>query len=621
MNRWIRQLGFGRRGVAGEPLAAIGGLALVCALLLGLGVVGFWGASEGRSWSRDSVVGEAEAAATVLSRGASTMLAGGDVEGLRRVVGESGRDGRFRGVRVKLSDGQVVADSSMGGFGDGLGLPEHWEGSAGSAGVERDGSGGFVVRMPVTVEGRGSAVVEVSGVEGATASAWFFVAGWVGLVGALGCVGLMVVYLRTRGGGAGLHAVRAALRGCVDEGVDHGQLTIAERFGDEARAWNGLLEELRSLRGEAVAEKAEAELSSRRQARGELHDACDAMWQGLLVVDDRLRVKYANGAAAIFLRTKRDALCGQDVREVLTDERVVGPLSEVVSGTTKQRTTVEIETGEENRGVLRVSIRPVRREDSAAAMVMIEDVTQQRVAEEARNAFVAQATHELRTPLTNIRLYVEEAVEVGDEDAATRAKCLNVINQETRRLERIVGDMLSVSEIEAGSFRLRVGEVRLDALFDELEADYRASADEKRITLAFDLPPKIPVIRGDRDKLVLAVHNLLGNAIKYTPEGGAVTVVVEADESCLKVEVRDTGIGIGEEDAARIFERFYRAQDKRVADVTGTGLGLTLARDVVRLHGGDITLQSEVDKGSTFTLVVPSVPGAGQEAATPAKAA
>src|SRR5206468_2971217 len=99
----------------------------------------------------------------------------------------------------------------------------------------------------------------------------------------------------------------------------------------------------------------------------------------------------------------------------------------------------------------------------ASAIVLIEDVTQSRVADESRNAFVAQATHELRTPLTNIRLYVETMVEDGENDAAVRSKCLNVINQEVRRLERIVADMLSVSEIEAGSMKLNAGEIRLDA--------------------------------------------------------------------------------------------------------------------------------------------------------------
>jgi signal transduction histidine kinase len=196
-------------------------------------------------------------------------------------------------------------------------------------------------------------------------------------------------------------------------------------------------------------------------------------------------------------------------------------------------------------------------------------------------------------------------MEDGEKDAALRGKCLNVINQEARRLERIVGEMLSVSEIEAGSLRLKLDDVRLETLFEELKSDYLPQAQEKQIKLHFELPVKLPVIHGDRDKILLAVHNLVGNALKYTAAGGTVAVNVDIDNKQLTFSVVDTGFGISEEDTERIFERFYRAKDPRVEKVTGTGLGLTLAREVARLHGGDVTLKSELNKGSTFTLTLP----------------
>ena len=227
------------------------------------------------------------------------------------------------------------------------------------------------------------------------------------------------------------------------------------------------------------------------------------------------------------------------------------------------------------------------------------------MAEESRHAFVAHTTHELRTPLTNIRLYVETAIDEGEHNPATRAKCLNVINGETRRLERIVGEMLSMAEIEAGSFKIKTDDVRLETVFEELRSDYQQQAIEKRIELSLNLPPKLPVIRGDRDKMMLALHNLVGNALKYTPDGGRVIINVEVTPKQLLVSVADNGIGISPDDAERIFERFYRAKDPRVAKITGTGLGLTIAREVVRMHGGDITVESQIDQGSTFTMTLP----------------
>ena len=142
-------------------------------------------------------------------------------------------------------------------------------------------------------------------------------------------------------------------------------------------------------------------------------------------------------------------------------------------------------------------------------------------------------------------------------------------------------------------------------LLEDLQADYQAQAGQKGIELTFDLPPKLPTIQGDRDKIMLALQNLIGNALKYTPAGGTVQVTARTADSTMEVEVTDTGIGIGHENLERVFERFYRAEDRRVSETTGSGLGLALAREVIRLHGGDVVVRSELDKGSTFSLVLP----------------
>jgi len=214
-------------------------------------------------------------------------------------------------------------------------------------------------------------------------------------------------------------------------------------------------------------------------------------------------------------------------------------------------------------------------------------------------------THELRTPLTNIRLYAETAIEQRDSDPAMFSTCLNVINQESRRLERIVGEMLSVAEMEAGSTTIRKDDVHVDVLFNELRNDYKAQADEKKIQIEFVLPPKLPVIQADRDKLAIALHNLLGNALKYTSEGGKVTISADCRDGKITFDVADSGIGIAPDELDSIFDKFTRSKDPRVTRIVGTGLGLTLAREVMRLHGGDITVQSELNRGSTFTASLP----------------
>jgi PAS domain S-box-containing protein len=347
---------------------------------------------------------------------------------------------------------------------------------------------------------------------------------------------------------------------------------------------------------------------------------CDTLTHGLVVLGPDGRAIYVNGAAGVLLGRHREDLADAEVEKVFEDAEVRSAVAECLASKAPVRRTVEIARGEPGKdpdAELRLVIRSCEVGEDRFAGVMIEDITQQRVADRSRNSFVAQATHELRTPLTNIRLYVEQAVDEGEEDPKVRAQALNVINSEARRLERIVSDMLSVAEIESGSLSIRPGDVRTDALFADLRSDYSAQAAEKTIDLSFDLPPKMPVIRGDRDRLGQALHNLVGNALKYTPPGGKVAVRVEApEEGGLVVHVVDTGIGIDPEECERIFDRFYRANDRRIAHVTGSGLGLALAREIARLHGGDISVESKLDQGSTFTISLPpSEPGQAQRAA------
>ncbi|QOV92050.1 sensor histidine kinase [Humisphaera borealis] len=436
----------------------------------------------------------------------------------------------------------------------------------------------------------------------------------VGGIGSTAMLALLFLYRSLRRRLSGLMAVRDALLSSSLSGgtaAPGAVMPVNPALGPEAQAWNLLVAERDQVRREALAEKAREALGRRRQARGDLDAACDAMSQGLILFDDQGQIKYANGAAATFLRVDREKMVNADVGVAIKVDSVVAAVRQVVAGTSRRRSVIDVDRKAESKGtdstagVLRFSVRPVRREDAASAMIVIEDITQQKAAEEARHAFVAQATHELRTPLTNIRLYVETAIEDGEADPSIRVQALNVINSESRRLERIVGEMLSVAEIEAGAFKLKSDDVRLDQLFDGLKQDYQQQAMEKKIALVFVLPPKLPVLQADREKVAVALHNLVGNALKYTPAGGSVTVRVDADDKQLAVAVADTGIGISEEDCQKIFERFYRANDNRVDKITGTGLGLTIAREVARLHGGDITVESQLNKGSTFTLALP----------------
>lgn len=601
-----------------ESLIASAGLASAAILLGAMGGSAWWSLRTQRDALRDARDARVRAVCELLARNAETMLAAGDPARVRRMLEAAARDHGLEDLRVVLPDGRAVADSRPGdGEAD---LPQApWKTTVADAAAvlpgevraERGEDGAAVLTIGMQVPRMGPATLRVRDVaEPPVWDAWRTQAG-IGLFGAAGLTGLLLAYRRMRSRLRAVGAIRDALA-AVQSGRDSGaELAVSAALGEEAAAWNKLLAERERLRERAAMERAGESLANRRTRDGDLASACDAMWQGMVLVDEQMKIKYANGAAAVFLRRKREDLVGMDAAAALADPRLVESVRGVASGTLRQRTVHEVEQAAEKgggAGVLRFSVRPVRKEDAATALVLIEDVTQQRVADASRNAFVAQATHELRTPLTNIRLYVDGLLEEPDADAAKRAKSINVIAQEARRLERIVGDMLSVSEIEAGQLKLRPGDVRLEAVFAELRADFEEQARQKEIAFRLDLPPKYPVMSGDRDKIVLALHNLVGNAIKYTPAGGEVTVRAREEGANFVIDVADNGIGIRAEECDLIFEKFYRAKDKRISGITGSGLGLALAREVVRLHGGDVTVRSQVDKGSTFTMTIPLLP-------------
>jgi signal transduction histidine kinase len=590
--------------VRGESIVASTGLAVATILVVVIAAVGGWLIYTQRQAARESTRVQVEGWASLMASTAGPMIERGEMRELQTMLAQFALERALKRCRVVNDQGRVAADA----------IQPKVSVRRGNAPAELPMAEELapdpkliVASVPIGPAG-GKARVEMAAT--LTYPRW---TGWdvqagIGGIGAVGLIAFLFVYRRLRGRLRAIGAIREALMAVERGERASSALTVSANLGAEAGAWNQLLAERERLHKDLVTERARESLVGRGELNLELVQACDALWQGLMLVEENLKIKYANGAAAVFLRARRETLQGTSLSEHLTDSETLDAVKAVASGQVRRKTTIELRRDDaQGGGILRMSVRPVRKDDSAAAILVIEDITQQRVADEARNSFVAQATHELRTPLTNIKLYVEQAIELGDTDPQQRARCLNVINQESRRLERIVGDMLSVSEIEAGSFKLRSSEVRLDALFDELREDYQAQAADKKIDLIFDLPPKYPVMHGDRDKVMLALHNLLGNALKYTPEGGAVTMRVAADAKGLTVDVTDTGIGIAPEETELIFERFYRSKDKRLGDITGTGLGLTLAREVVRLHGGDITVRSQLNQGSTFTLTIPLV--------------
>lgn len=392
-------------------------------------------------------------------------------------------------------------------------------------------------------------------------------------------------------------------------------LSLSDSLGHVANSWNQLIDLIADSPSAASGRKRDdptVTALDRLELR-KLRDSMEALPLGVLRVNAEGLVRYANAAVAQLLGRRADSLSDTRIVDALPQESAEALLGAAQRAAVSHSVDQKLGEGEEAR-VLRMQLLPASDPGETERVVVIQDVTHMQEVERARDHFLYHVTHELRTPLTNIQAYAETLTKPDFEDEETRRECYNVIISETRRLSRLVEDVLSVSQLEVGSARIERSEVDIVRLLRQIVQDNLGAADEKTIDLRLILPPKSPTLIGDKERLASLLNNLIGNAIKYTPRGGGVVVELRVDVSVLRILVSDTGIGIAPEDQPRVFEKFFRSGSEQVLAQPGTGLGLAIAREIARTHGGEIRLQSEVGVGSTFELELPRPNDAEREA-------
>ncbi|MBI2479999.1 MAG: HAMP domain-containing histidine kinase [Planctomycetia bacterium] len=224
------------------------------------------------------------------------------------------------------------------------------------------------------------------------------------------------------------------------------------------------------------------------------------------------------------------------------------------------------------------------------SVLVLADISAERGIQKRHAEFVSAASHEMKTPLSGIRAYVELLLDGEAEDDDTRAEFLTVIDTQADRLQRLIENLLNLARIEAGVEKVDKQNHSLNELLEGAHSVVQPSAEQKQITLVVDLSPMYLEVLADRDMLTQSAINLLSNAIKYTEPGGKVTLRSKVEENTAVFEVEDTGVGLSDEDCAKVFEKFYRVKkDQNMAP--GTGLGLPLAKHIVEdVHGGSLTL-------------------------------
>jgi two-component system, OmpR family, phosphate regulon sensor histidine kinase PhoR len=240
------------------------------------------------------------------------------------------------------------------------------------------------------------------------------------------------------------------------------------------------------------------------------------------------------------------------------------------------------------------------------ALVLFHDITELKKMDQIRRDFVANVSHELRTPLSILRGYIETLLDSPKTPPDELSRILRVMERHSNRLELLVQDLLTLTELESGNRNLQYVDVDLAAFFAEIIHDWEKKLEHKKLTVVVDVPPDFPPIRADRTRLQEALYNLLDNAVKYSREQNEIRVSARHRDGEIDLSVSDDGVGIAPEDLPRIFERFYRADKARSADgIHGTGLGLAIVKHIAQLHGGRVEAESELERGTTIRLVLP----------------
>ena len=365
---------------------------------------------------------------------------------------------------------------------------------------------------------------------------------------------------------------------------------------------------------EMLAEQAAAIISNAQiyieltEEKARLEQTLETLHAGVIAVDGNGRIRLLNRAAAQMLGISPLPYEGQQLTSIVNDEQVASLLRNSLAEQTEAQAEI---VSEADRRIYKGETSMMRDEGKLQAVVAIfNDITEIRQVERMKTAFVSTVSHELRTPLTSIKGFISTLLDDVDNlyDDETRREFYEIIDQECDRLTRLISDLLNVSRIESGrALDMQLGEVDLHKLVGRvLQAQQQYTARHKLIN---EIPADFPLIEADGDKIYQVIDNLIGNAIKYAPEGGDIRVGAEDEGGTIRLDLTDQGLGIPERHRDKIFERFHMVDDDvDHKAIKGTGIGLYLVRHLTRAHGGDVWLSwSEVGKGSTFSVRLPKV--------------
>lgn len=335
-----------------------------------------------------------------------------------------------------------------------------------------------------------------------------------------------------------------------------------------------------------------------------LQELLDSAREAIIIVDETMRITASNPVAYQAFGRGNGALPGRRLSEVIRDLKLHESFRDAINTSGPNETRLEI-VGTAGRLSYDVHVAPLEFAGRKQAIGFFFDVTQLERLERVRQEFLSNISHELRTPLTSIIAFVETLEDGAIEDKENNRRFLGVIRRNAERMSSLIADILELSLIESGNVSIEKIQVPLGNLVNEIFDSLSSKADWGQVSLIHDIPADCRVF-ADPGRLEQMLTNLIDNAIKFNVAGGHVEVRCRTVDAVVIVSVADSGEGIPKENLPRVFERFYRMDRGRTRDVGGTGLGLAIVKHLARLHGGEVSVESELGRGTAFNIELPA---------------
>jgi len=369
-------------------------------------------------------------------------------------------------------------------------------------------------------------------------------------------------------------------------------ITSDDELKDLADNLNSMTNQLKERMIESQEERA--------KVKSMLADVAD----GVIVTDSEGKIQLINPKAERLFGVEPEYTLGRTVIEISQNYQMQDLIESTLKG---ERTKRELEISFPRRKIVKVKTRPLRGPDKKifGTITTFDDLTKVHNLIEARKDFTANVSHELRTPIASIKALAESLLAGAKDDPKKAQQFLEDINTETERLTFLINDILDLSRLESSESQIRKEDIDLADLALRVVERMRTMASKKSIELIVEDQSEPVRIKGDYDQIILAVSNLVNNAIKYTPEKGKVRIKLYTDEKHSYLSISDTGIGIPKKDIPRIFERFYVVDRARSRESGGTGLGLSIVKHIIENHRGKIKAKSTLGKGSDFIISLP----------------